>query len=88
MIPTILFFTSNNKVMLKQFGNMAICMDATHGTNQYHFLLITVLIIDEFGEGIPVAWAISSRETKVLLQVSLEAVHERSGDLTPTIFVR
>ena len=72
---------------LKQFGNMAICMDATHGTNQYHFLLITVLIIDEFGEGIPVAWAISSRETKVLLQVFLEAVHERSGDLTPTIFM-
>ena len=61
--------------MLKEFGNTAICMDATHGTNQYSFLLITLLIIDNYGEGIPVAWAVSNRETQLVLQVFLQAVH-------------
>jgi hypothetical protein len=30
-------------------------MDPTHGTNAYDFNLITVLVMDGFGEGIPVA---------------------------------
>ncbi len=73
--------------MLKNFGNKAICMDATHGTNQNSFLLITILVIDEFGEGIPVAFAISNRETQTCLQVFLRAVLERSGELTTSIFM-
>ena len=28
-------------------------MDATHGTNMYNFYLITVLVVDEYGEGLP-----------------------------------
>jgi len=45
--------------MLKEFGPATICVDSTHGTNVYDFKLITILVIDEFGEGIPVAWMIS-----------------------------
>ena len=33
----------------------------------YDFNLITVLIVDYFGDGIPVAWAISEREDVTLL---------------------
>ena len=73
--------------MLKEFGNRAICVDSTHGTNQYNFLLITLLIIDEFGEGIPIAFAISNRETQLSLKVFFQAVHNRSGDLAPGIFM-
>ena len=29
---------------------MCVCTDATHGTNMYDFNLITVLVVDEFGE--------------------------------------
>ena len=35
-----------------KYGDTCVCMDATHGTNMYDFNLITVLVIDEFGEGI------------------------------------
>ena len=28
----------------------------THGTNSYDFNLVTVLVVDEFGEGYPIAW--------------------------------
>ncbi len=37
-------------------------MDTTHGTNMYDFNLLSVVVLDEYGEGIPVAWMISSRE--------------------------
>ena len=40
---------------------------ATYGVNIYDFMLITVLVIDEYGEGIPVAWAISNREDTAML---------------------
>lgn len=31
-----------------------------HGTNQYDFILTTLLVVDEFGEGIPTAWMLSN----------------------------
>ena len=35
-----------------KFGPEAVCMDSTHGTNVYSFNLITILVLDEFREGI------------------------------------
>lgn len=37
--------------MLKKFGHGGIvCVDSTHATNAYHFPLVTIVIVDEFGE--------------------------------------
>ena len=47
---------------MRQLGSNVICVDATHGTNIYDLYSISVLLVDEFGEGIPVVWAISNRE--------------------------
>ena len=48
--------------MLEMFGPQRIvCIDDTHGTNGYNFTLITIMVVDEFGEGFPVAWCISNR---------------------------
>jgi hypothetical protein len=38
------------------------CLDATHGTNHYDFKLVTVIFLDDHGEGIPCAWCISNKE--------------------------
>lgn len=45
---------------LRYFGNKIICMDSTHGTNVYDFLLVSILVVDDHGEGLPVAWAITT----------------------------
>ena len=37
--------------MLKEFGGKVVCVDATQGTNAYEFKLITLLVVDEHGEG-------------------------------------
>ena len=73
--------------MLKEFGHRVICIDATHATNMYDFLLITVLVVDEFGEGVPVAWAISNKEDTGTLSLFLEQLRVRSGDLKPEYFM-
>ena len=64
---------------MKRYGTKAILMDATHGTTQYDFQLISIVVIDDYGEGLPVAWAISNREDVTLLVQFLKAVHAQVG---------
>ena len=58
-----------------------VCVDATHGTNVYDFFLITVMVLDDYGEGVPVAWCISDREDTSLLSQFFKHLHERVGDI-------
>ena len=60
--------TEFQKDMAKKFGNnKVIFIDSTHSTTIYDFLLITVMVVDEFDEGVPIAWAISNREDQSVL---------------------
>ena len=68
--------------MLIKFGEKAICMDSTHGTNVYDFYFITVLILDEFGEGVPICWIISNREDSALVHQALIKVKEKCGGIS------
>ena len=52
---------------MRQLGSNVICVDATHGTSIYDLYLISVLVVDEFGKGIPVVWAISNRKDGCVL---------------------
>ena len=54
--------TQFQREMLCKYGDVCICMDATHGTKMYDFKLITILVLDDFGEGLPVAWTISNMQ--------------------------
>ena len=47
-------------------------MDDTHSTNVSDFNLITVLVIDDHGEGIPVAWALANRTDAAMLREFLK----------------
>lgn len=62
-------------------------MGATHGITQYDFLLISIVVIDDNGEGLPVAWAISNREDVTLLVEFLKAVHVRVGEIAYQYFM-
>jgi len=73
--------------MMRKHGAKIVCMDSTHGTNLYQFLLISILVIDEHGEGLPVAWAISNKEDTNVLTEYLSAVKERTENVTPKIFM-
>ena len=53
--------------MLKNFGERVVCIDSTHKSTGYDFLLITVVVVDEFGEGYPVAWCLCNKEDQILM---------------------
>lgn len=74
--------------IMKRFSDgRVICVDGTHGTNGYDFTLITVMIIDEYGEGFPVAWCISNKEDQAVLLHFYQAIKEKVGLLTPRWFM-
>ena len=78
--------TEFQKDAMLQYGRKAILMDATNGTTQYDFLLISLLVIDDHGKGIPAAWAITNREDTTMLVQFLQAVRNRMGDGIETAF--
>ena len=54
--------TEFQRDMMTNFGDNIICVDATYRTNIYDFNLITVMVLDKYGKGIPMAWAVCNRE--------------------------
>ena len=54
--------------MFVNHGHKGVCIDATYNINEYDFLLITLLVLDEYQERIPIAWGISNREDKLILK--------------------
>ena len=53
----------------------------------HDFKLITSSVINDFGAGIPVCWAISNREDSLVLVEMLKPVRERCGALSPHWFM-
>lgn len=43
--------TKFQKELYEKYGHSILCIDATHGTNAYNFMLITCIVPDEFGRG-------------------------------------
>ena len=81
------FQTQFQKEMFETHGNKLICVDATHGTSAYDFQLVTVLVLDDHNEGIPVQWLISNKETTNVLKIFFSSLRERCGDMPTEIFM-
>ena len=63
-------------------------MDSTHGTNVYNFYLITILVLDDLGEGVPVGWIIvSNQEDAAIIRQVLSRIKEKCGDIHTSIFM-
>ena len=73
--------------MMTNFGDNIICVDTTYRTNIYDFNLITVMVLDEYGEGIPVAWAVCNREDMCALVQIFKYLKKRTGLLQPEVFM-
>ena len=58
-----------------------VCIDSTHCTTAYDFKLITIMIIDSYGEGIPVAWLISNKDDYLVLLSFLMRLKKELGIL-------
>ena len=79
--------TEFQKDMFRKYATKLVCVDTTHGTTAYDFQLITVLVIDDYDEGIPVGWLISNRESADVLRVFFRSIRNKCGDIQTEIFM-
>lgn len=60
---------------LAEYGHGGpVILDFTHGTNKYAFNLLVVVVVDDDNEGVPVAFALTSRQTTESVAVVMQAV--------------
>ncbi|XP_005091692.1 uncharacterized protein LOC101864592 [Aplysia californica] len=82
------FQTDFQRNMMLHHGTRIICVDSTHGTTQYKYFLTTILVLDEFLEAIPVAWAISNTKETKIMTVFLNVVKNACGQsFVPDVFM-
>lgn len=56
--------------MMKKFRHQKIlCIDSTYGSNKYNFSLVTLVVIDEFGESYSVGWCLSNCEDQFVIHI-------------------
>ena len=79
--------TPFQREMLQKFAVNGICCDSTHGTNGYDFPLTTIHVIDEFGEGMPVAWCLSNHEDFSTMVVFFSEIKKRCGTVENAFFM-
>ena len=53
----------------------------------YDFQLVTVLVTDDYNEGIPVAWLISNKEATDALKIFFSSLRERCGEVQTETFM-
>ena len=87
MIFMFAFQTEYQQDMMIKHWRRAICIDETHGTNSYDFKLVTVLVIDSHGEGLPVAWCLANRTDSMVLMEFLKLLKERVGSIKTEVFM-
>ena len=74
--------------LMKKLGDeKIICIDSTFGTTGYNFSLVTVIVVDELGEGYPVGWCLFNREDAIVIRAFLEAIKKRTGSINPAWFM-
>ena len=75
------------KHMMESFGSRGICCDTTHGTTGYDFKLNSLLVLDEFEEGIPVAFCLSNRDNFHFMKVFFQTIKDSTGPVSPCWFM-
>ncbi|GFW51186.1 c2H2-type domain-containing protein [Trichonephila clavipes] len=84
---TLGIMTEAQLEFLELYGKNIIMMDSTHGTNQYGYLLTTIMVSDDNHEGLPIAVCYSNRVSSDVLKPFFEEIKNRLSHLKPSVYV-
>lgn len=73
--------------LLEKFGEQFIAIDSTHGLNAYDFELTTILSVDEFHEGMPLAFMFSNRKDSLINQIFFQKIRDKLGPIKTDTFM-
>jgi len=83
----LIIMTQFQSELLLKFGNDKICIDGTHGLNGYNFQLYTIVVVDEFGNGYPVAFCFSNKSDTALYKHYFQCIKNVTGKITANVFM-
>lgn len=83
----LIIMTNTQAEILKKYGHDIICIDGTHGTNNYDFELHTLMVVDELREGFPCSFFISNRSDQGILNIFFMEVRNKLGPISCRIFM-
>uniref|UniRef100_A0A6P7FSL1 Uncharacterized protein LOC114332217 n=1 Tax=Diabrotica virgifera virgifera TaxID=50390 RepID=A0A6P7FSL1_DIAVI len=83
----LIIMTKFQKRELLKFGHKKVCIDGTHGLNQYDFQLFTLMVVDEFDSGVPVSFCFSNRGDTEIFEILFECIKSKVGTLKPEVFM-
>lgn len=83
----LIVMTDFQKNMIKKFGNNIVALDGTHGLNNYDFELTTIMVVDEFGEGVPVSFMFSNRKDTYIYELFFGVVKSNVGLVSAKVFM-
>jgi hypothetical protein len=83
----LMFMTQAQMEIFKKYGCDVICIDGTHGLNNYNFQLFTILVLDECREGFPCAFLFSNRGDTTVLRTFLDVIKLSTGSIKPKVFM-
>lgn len=74
--------------MLENYGSDCVCIDGTHGLNNYGFELYTLLVLDDIREGFPAALLISNRSDQEIMSIFFSIIKQRLAiEIHPKVFM-
>lgn len=83
----LVLMTNFQAQQIIKFGSEKICIDGTHGTNAYDIQLYTLLTVDEFGSGCPVAFCFSNRSDELIFRQFFNVVKSKVGQIQSKVFM-
>ncbi|CAG9817796.1 unnamed protein product [Phaedon cochleariae] len=83
----LIIMTEYQEMELCLFGSEKICIDGTHGLNAYGFQLYTIMVVDDFGRGVPVSFCFSNRSDTKLFEVYFNCIKDRVGIINTKVFM-
>lgn len=84
----LIMMNEAQREMLRRYGNNCVCLDSTHGLNNYGFELTTLLVLDDLAQGFPCAFMFSNRSDTCVVEIFLTVLRDAlSEPLQPKVFM-
>lgn len=83
----IVLMTPYQKDVISKYASEKISVDTTHKPTDYDFLLTSLVTVDEFGAGCPVAFCLSNRIDGVAMAEFFKPVEKKIGKILVKVFM-
>ena len=83
----VIMQTEFQKHVMQKFVSKGFCCDTTHGTTGYDFKSNSLLVLDEFEEGVPLAFCLSNRDNFAFMKLFFRKIRDNTGAISPSWFM-